>query len=27
ISIVADGSDEEEAVSTLVELIESNFSE
>ena len=27
ISIIADGSDEEEAVKTLVELIESNFSE
>ena len=27
IKIVADGSDEEEAVKTLVELIESNFSE
>ena len=27
ISIIADGSDEEEAVQTLVELIESNFSE
>lgn len=27
ISILADGSDEEEAVNTLVELIESNFSE
>ena len=26
ISIIADGSDEEEAVKTLVELIESNFS-
>ena len=26
-SIIADGSDEEEAVKTLVELIESNFSE
>lgn len=27
ISIIADGSDEEDAVKTLVELIESNFSE
>ena len=27
ISIIVDGSDEEEAVKTLVELIESNFSE
>lgn len=27
ISIIADGNDEEEAVKTLVELIESNFSE
>ncbi len=27
ISIIADGSDEEEAVKTLVELIQSNFSE
>ena len=27
ISIIADGSDEEEAVKTLVELIKSNFSE
>lgn len=27
ISIIADGSDEEEAVKTLVELIESNFTE
>ncbi len=27
ISIIADGSDEEEAVKTLVELIDSNFSE
>lgn len=27
IKLVADGSDEEEAVKTLVELIESNFSE
>ena len=27
ISIIADGSDEDEAVKTLVELIESNFSE
>lgn len=27
ISIIADGGDEEEAVKTLVELIESNFSE
>lgn len=27
ISIIADGSDEEEAVRTLIELIESNFSE
>ena len=27
ITIIADGSDEEEAVKTLVELIESNFSE
>ncbi len=27
ISIIADGSDEEEAVKTLIELIESNFSE
>ena len=27
ISIIADGSDEEEEVKTLVELIESNFSE
>ncbi|HIT85797.1 MAG TPA: HPr family phosphocarrier protein [Candidatus Ornithomonoglobus intestinigallinarum] len=27
ISIIADGSDEEEAVKTLVELIESNFAE
>lgn len=27
ITLVADGSDEEEAVKTLVELIESNFSE
>ena len=27
ISIIADGNDEEEAVKTLIELIESNFSE
>jgi phosphocarrier protein len=27
ISIIADGSDEDEAVKTLIELIESNFSE
>ena len=27
ISIIADGSDEEEAVKTLIDLIESNFSE
>ena len=27
LTIIADGSDEEEAVKTLVELIESNFSE